>query len=72
MAVHSTYWNGGFLVSVSGGRLESSCLKIGRASTSLKETEERGEKNTEIEHRCDAGKTPEKTENHHERTVVAA
>lgn len=37
VAVHSTYWNGGFLVSFSGGRLESSCLKIGRASTSLRD-----------------------------------
>lgn len=37
VAAHSTYWNGGFLVLLSGGRLESSCLKMGRASTSLED-----------------------------------
>lgn len=39
VAAHSTYWNGGFLVSFSEGRLVSSCLKIGRASTSLRHRE---------------------------------
>lgn len=38
VAAHSTYWNGGFLVSFSGGRLVFSCLKMGRANTSLRET----------------------------------
>lgn len=40
VAAHSTYWNGGFLVSCSGGRLVFSCLKIGRANTSLGGTKE--------------------------------
>lgn len=42
VAAHSTYWNGGFLVSCSGGRLVFSCLKIGRANTSLRD--QRGQK----------------------------
>lgn len=41
VAAQSTYWNGGFLVSVSEARLVSSCLKMGRASTSLGDTEEK-------------------------------
>lgn len=36
VAAHITYWKGGCLVSFSCGRLESSCLKIGSAKTSLK------------------------------------
>lgn len=48
VAAHSTYWNGGFLVSLSGGRLVSSCLKIGRASTSLGETRKKDRSNISI------------------------
>ena len=36
VAAHITYWKGGCLVSSSRGRLESSCLKMGNAKTSLK------------------------------------
>lgn len=65
VAVHSTYWNGGFLVSFSGGMLESSCLKIGRASTSLRgwdRRERRGTQQQHSQHECEAEKTCKKTE----------
>lgn len=42
VAAQRTYWKGGLrlLLSQSEGRLESSCLKIGRASTSLERQRE--------------------------------
>lgn len=62
VAAHSTYWNGGFLVSFSGGMLVFSCLKIGRASTSLRETKERSSKK-KTQDGCDDENTMEKRKN---------
>lgn len=61
VAAHSTYWNGGFLVSFSGGMLVFSCLKIGRASTSLRDQRKRKEAQKTPQGGCDDENTMEKS-----------